>query len=144
MDATQLVEEVHRRRARPHELTGLRVFWVTLSEDRDQFVDKLLKARGNLPLVPVVLRRRGLFLDPNSVMNDVTTVISDARDDIISISKCAQEHNHLDLLVLSRSELALAVTSSPLRLPEWFPVMPGQTVAAHIDDLTWSVHVSPI
>lgn len=142
MDPRQLVEEVHRRRARAHDVPGLRVFWVTLAEDRDKFIVRLRRTRGNFPLVPVILRRPGLFSDPNAVMNDVTTIISDARDDIIGMKKYAQEHNCVDLIVLSRSELALTVTASPLQLPEWFPVMPGRTVAAHIDDLTWSVHVS--
>ena len=142
MDPKQLVEEVHRRRNNTNDVSGLRVFWVTLSEDRDEFVDRLRHTRGKLPLVPVILRRPGLFRDPNSVMNDVTTIITDARDDIIGMGSRARKHNCVDLVVLSRSELALAVTASPLQLPEWFPVMAGRTVAAHIDDLTWSVHVS--
>ena len=36
----------------------------------------------------------------------------------------------------------MADTSSPLVLPEWFPVRPGQTAPIRIEDLTWSAAVA--
>ena len=97
--------------------------------------------RGDLPLVPVILRIPGLFRDPNAVMNDVASILLDTKQEIMDMVDCARRCNGVGLVVLSRGELRLAVTSSPLRLPEWFPVMAGKDVAARIDDLTWSVHV---
>jgi hypothetical protein len=46
------------------------------------------------------------------------------------------------LVVVSRKELSLADTSSPLVLPEWFPVKAGQTATVRIEDLTWSATVA--
>ena len=137
----QLVEEVRRRWERIPSIPELSVFWVTLSGDRDEFASDLRQARGEWPLVPVILRTPGMFRDPNAVMNDVTSILHDAKDEIMDLADCARQCNGLGLVVLSRSELRLTVTSSPLRLPGWFPVMAGKDVASRIDDLTWSVHV---
>ena len=137
----QLVEEVRRRWDSAQGMPELSVFWVTLSTDRDKFADALRQMRGEWPLVPVILRMPGLFRDPNAVMNDVASILHDTKHEIMDMVDCIRRCNGVGLLVLSRSELRLAVTSSPLRLPEWFPVMAGKEVAARIDDLTWSVHV---
>ena len=138
----QLVEEVcHRWDSSAQGMPELSVFWVTLSADRDEFADALRQTRGKWPLVPVILRTPGLFRDPNAVMNDVTSILHDTRHEIMGMADYIRQCNGVGLVVLSRSELRLAVTSSPLRLPEWFPVMAGKEIAARIDDLTWSVHV---
>ena len=124
------------------EVFGLHVFWITLPEEnRDEFANALRQASGGWSVVPVILRTPGLFRDPNAVMNDVTSILHDVKDDIMAMVDCTLPWNGVDLVLLSRSELRLAVTSSPLLLPEWFPVMPGQTVSAYINDLTWSVLV---
>ena len=136
-----LVEEVRRRWDSAHGMPELSVFWVTLSTDRDEFADALRQTRGEWPLVPVILRMPGLFRDPNAVMNDVASILHDTKHEIMDMVDCIRRCSGVGLVVLSRSELRLAVTSSPLRLPEWFPVMAGKEVAARIDDLTWSVHV---
>ena len=141
MSPAQLVEEVHRRWDSARGMPELSVFWVTLSTDRDEFADALWQTRGKLPLVPVILRTPGLFRDPNAVMNDVTSILDEARSEVLSMVDCVSRCRGVGLVVLSRRELRLAVTSSPLRLPEWFPVMAGKEVAARIDDLTWSIHV---
>ena len=141
MNPETLVEEVRRRWQRAPNVPELSVFWFTLSGDRDEFASGLRRARSEWPLVPVILRTPGLFRDSNAVMNDVTSVLDEARSEILSMVDCISRCGGVGLVVLSRRELRLAVTSSPLRLPEWFPVMAGKEVTARIDDLTWSVHV---
>lgn len=143
MNPEQLVEEVRRRWERARSVPELSAFWVTLSEDRDEFANELRRARGMLPLVPVVLREPGLFRDPNAVMNDLNFILNDddTKRDITKMGSSAGQCNRIGLVVISRSELRLIVTSSPLRLPAWFPVTPGKEVTAEVSDLTWSVHV---
>ncbi len=119
----------------------LSVFWIKLSEDRDAFAAGLRQVRDDQPIAPVILREPGLFHDPNAVMNDVTYLIGEAKDDIMELADRVRRYGGVGLAVLSRRELGLAITSSPLLLPDWFPVAPGREVAARIDDLTWSVHV---
>lgn len=142
MHPEKLVEEVRHRWDSAQAMPEVTIFWVTLpTENRDEFADALRQARGQWPLVPVILRTPGLFRDPNAVMNDVASILDEARSEILSMADCISRYKGVGLVVLNRRELRLAVTSSPLRLPEWFPVMAGKEVAARIDDLTWSVHV---
>ncbi len=137
IEPNQIVDEI-RQRLRVSQ--PLSVFWVTLSTDRDDFVRTMKEMRNGLPIAPWALRSPG-FTDPNSVMNDVVEILNQAREDIEIVGKTATQKNCIALVLLSRRELNLAITSSPILLPDWFPVAPGQMVAAHIDDLTWSVSV---
>lgn len=139
IEPTHIIDEV---RQRLHISQPLSVFWVTLSTDtdRDDFARKLMETRKELPIVPWALRSSG-FADPNSVMNDVTDILDQTRNDVEIVSGSAMQWNCIALILLSRRELNLAVTSSPILLPDWFPILPGQTISARIDDLTWSVSV---
>lgn len=141
MKPEQLIDEIRRRRGLTQGTPALKIYWVTVLEDRDLFRDMVRRSRGNNPVIPLVLRKGGLFRDPNAVMNDVSMLLADAEEEILMRQDCARNFNGVDLLLLSRGDLQLSITSSPLQLPEWFPVMPGAVIAAHIEDLTWSVQV---
>ena len=134
-----LVENI--REARLQDSRPLSVFWVWVSTGRDDIARDLKQLRGTLALVPHVLRTGG-FVDPNSVMNDVSDVLDRVRDDIQALNEVAREQHGIDLVVVSRKELSLADTSSPLVLPAWFPVRAGQTATVRIEDLTWSADVA--
>ena len=138
----QVVEEIRRRWARERGAPALSVYWMTLSGDRDVFKLNLQRVREETPIVPWILRSPGLFRDSNAVMNDVAFVLNDVQREIEDVGEYARERGSVVLLVIARDELRLAITSSPILLPEWFPLMPGQTVTTRIDDLTWSVSVA--
>ena len=138
----QVVEEIRRRRERRREVAALNVYWMTLSGDRDEFKFALQQVRGELPIVPWILRKPGLFRDSNAVMNDVTFILGKVRREIEDIAEYARRRGGVDLVIIARDELGLAITSSPILLPDWFPVTPEQTVTARIDDLTWSINVA--
>lgn len=142
MNPEQVVEEIRRRRGRLGGTLALGVFWMTLSGNRDEFALELRQVRGDWPLVPWVLRTAGLFRDSNAVMNDVTSILDEARCEIGDVADYARQRGGVDLVVLGRSELRLAITSLPILLPDWFPLTPGEMVTARIDDLTWSVEVA--
>ena len=76
-------------------------------------------------------------------MNDLATVLERSRGDLLSLDmrERIRQHGYLDVVLITRKELALAVTSSPLVLPDWFPVCAEQEVTARIDDLTWIASV---
>ena len=143
MKSDQVFEEIHDRRRHKPAIPALAVYCVTLfSEDRDEFKEELRQVSDEWPLVPWILRTHGLFRDPNAVMNDVTFILSDVRCEIADIAEYARQREGVDLVVLARDELRLAITSSPILLPQWFPLTPGEMVTAQIDDLTWSVNVA--
>lgn len=125
-------------RSRPRE--PLRVFWVWVRDDRDDFKRKLTQLRDRSPVVPWVMRR-AVLQNPNSVMSDVGEILNDAREEIEAVRDAAAKEGGVDLVLLGRADLKLADTSSPILLPDWFPVAPGQTPPVRIKDLTWSARV---
>lgn len=125
-------------RSRPRE--PLRVLWVRVPGDRDDYKRDLARLRGQSPFVPWVLRRAALQ-NPNSVMSDVSEILNDAREEIEAVRDAAAKEGGVDLVLLGRADLKLADTSSPILLPDWFPVAPGQTPPVRIEDITWSARV---
>lgn len=130
-----VADELRSRPPKP-----LRVFWVRVSGDRDDFKRELIRRRGQSPVVPWVLRKATLQ-NPNSVMSDIVEILNDAREEIEAVRDAAVKTGGADLVLLGRTDLKLADTSSPILLPDWFPVAPGQTPAVLVKDLTWSARV---
>ncbi len=138
MLTAKTVSEAVRPRARGSG--PLRVFWAAVSGDRDAFAEELRELLEGEAVIPVVLRTGG-FVDPNAVMKDVADVLELARGEIRKMKDVANEHRGVDLVLISRKDLSLADTSSPIVLPDWFPVAPDRTVTVSITDLTWSAEV---
>lgn len=137
LEPKTVVENLSSRPPEP-----LRVFWVRVGGDRNTFERHLVQLRAQCPIVPWVLRKPALFQNPNSVMSDVLEILNDAREEIQAVQNAATKAGGLDLVVLGRTDLKLADTSSPILLPDWFPVAPGQTPPVRIEDLTWSARLS--
>lgn len=144
--AHHVVEEIRRRRAGSDQDT-IRFYWVAVTAeddggDRDRFGRLLREMAGGHPVVPVVLRMRG-FEDPNAVANDLARVLEVRGDDLRSADTRERivESGFVDFVLIARRGFPLAATSSPLLLPDWFPVSAGENVTARIEDLTWSVEV---
>lgn len=132
----EAIRESRRREARP-----LNVFWVRVGADRDGFAGDLEGESTTLAVVSHVLRTVR-FVDPNSVMQDVAEILNCVRDEIQNLADVAREQKGVDLVVISRKELRLADTSSPIVLPDWFPVAAGQQATVRIEDLTWTASVA--
>lgn len=143
-----VLKEIRRRRGASRDPQDpIRFYWVAVTAeddggDRDRFGRSPRESAAGHPLVPVVLRIRG-FEDPNAVANDLATVLAVCGDDLRDAD--TREHivgrGFVDFVLISRRSLPLASTSSPLLLPDWFPVSAGENVTARIEDLTWSVGV---
>ena len=137
INPVQVVDHIAQQSS---SLQALNVYWLRLSGDRDQFAKELKYIRANVVVVPWILRTPA-FNDPNMVMNDVLDILSKAKKDVLVLAKSNRKVDQINLVVLSRRELRLAVTSSPITLPDWFPIEPSHTVTARIEDLTWNVSV---
>ena len=149
--AHHVLDDIRRRRGRAEAGDvgdPITFYWVTISSEdeggnRDRFRRLLLESAGDYPMVPVVLRVPG-FVDPNAVMNDLGKVLEDCESDLRApdMRERLARHGFVDFVLISRREFALAATSSPLQVPEWFPVSAGREVTARIEDLTWSAGVA--
>ena len=146
LEPDHVLREISRRPRESFDV--LRFFWVQVSAeyrggDRDRFAEELRISAGGQPLYPVVLRIGG-FTDSNSVMADLDKVLDLARDGLCApnMRNRIKENGLLDVVLISRRDFGLAVTSSPIVLPEWFPLEPSRETRAAIIDLTWSATVS--
>lgn len=122
----------------------LRIYWVTIkSGDRDLFAQALKINAPERAFLPLVLRTTG-FDDPNAVMQDISELLESQKHNILSndVYEAIQNHGSLEILLLARRELKLAISSSPVVLPEWFPIEPGRAITASIYDLTWTTSIS--
>ena len=140
-----VLEEIKRRHKRSDD--PIKFYWVDVSTeagggDRQQFVRLLHERAGSHPLRAVILRTPG-FMDANSVMNDLADVLEGCKRDLLDddMRRRIGRRGYLDVALIARRPLRLAVTSSPLVLPAWFPVRAGQEVTARIDDLTWTTRI---
>lgn len=139
LGAGQVVDEVRRRPSAEE----LRVFWVLVfDESRDRFAEDLAaRAIGaDRATVPWVVRDPGVFNDANSVMTDVADVLEAARAEIEARGDTVAG---VDLVLLARRELNMADASSPVQLPDWWPVerARGALIATTVQDLTWATGV---
>lgn len=126
----------------------MRFHWIAVTEEcepksREAFAAQLRELSAGEPVCATVLRQRG-FTDPNAIMNDLADVLTAVRDEICrpQIAQAVQAAGSLDVVLLARRRFELAVSSSPLDLPEWFPVSPGTTVSALVTDRTLQTAVS--
>ena len=119
----------------------LRVFWVTVVGNRDDFARRIAACLEGWPVVCDVLRKER-FRDPNALMLDVVTTINDVRGRIERIANTAREAGGVDIVLVSRTQWGMADAASPLELPMWFPVGAGSIPVVKILDLTWSARVS--
>ncbi len=83
------------------------------------------------------------FEDPNAVANDLAAVLEVCGDELRGAERRQRivGSGFVDFVLIARRDFPLAATSSPLLLPDWFPLSAGENVTARIEDLTWSVGV---
>lgn len=126
-------------RSRPSE--PLRVLWVRVQGDRENFKKALTDLRGTSPIVPWIVRKRHFFRDAHAVMEDISDVLNDVKSEIEAVETSARQAGGVDLVLLAKTTLERVDTSSQISLPEWFPVEPGSQPTIPIKDLTWSARI---
>ncbi len=100
--------------------TFLRLFWIRrTSGSRDEFATHLADLMSGEEVVPVVLRSRG-FKNANSMPSDVLDLFEKNRTAFEALSETAP--SRLTVLIVARDEYQLTHDSSPVALPDWFPV----------------------
>lgn len=137
MEAALIRRELENRyRASSHQIS---VYWIK-HESRDALSRELRSISDDAVIVPIVVRVPG-FDNPNSIFNDLNSVIQLAEGDLSNdaVAKCVSNGARVILVLIAKTELKIAQTSSPVRLPSWFPVYGGEIVEVLIVDLTWSV-----
>ena len=140
-----VAREVCARRCRSDE--PVQFYWVTVTHEtkpsgRGAFVDAMKPLVSSEPVCAVALRVNR-FTHPDMVMHDLADTLAEIKSEVLALPlrRLVEETGSLDVVVVSRMSFDLAINTSPLHLPVWFPVSPGREVKAPVIDLTLRVKV---
>lgn len=126
--------EVIRRRLRSSSCE-VNVYWMKVTERRDDYAAILRQELVDDPVVVTVIRDQR-FTNANAILNDLVDLITENR--ALCEERLGNACGPCAFVLLARTELAIAQSSSPVVLPSWFPMRGGTTVSTRMEDLTWS------
>lgn len=120
----------------------IRLFWLRHANgSRDELAAQLSTDVDGEAIVPLVLRAVG-FNDANAVLSDVQALFEANRPLLESLSQGSYER--LTVLVLSKEDFRLVNASSPITLPDWFPICPATDTFFSVADLGQAAEVVPL
>lgn len=114
------------------ESEPIRVFWVQLTgEGRADFAARMTSVSCHPPVVPIVIREP-LFLTANALLSDFNRLLEGNKGHFDNLA--GSGNSRLSIAILSRERLRLPQVSSPITLPNWFPVRGGRETFLRISD----------
>ncbi|APW59107.1 hypothetical protein [Paludisphaera borealis] len=132
----RLLELIDRSR-QEHAGQSVVAFWYQMPRDREGFAERICARRGDLPVVPLVVREG--FQHGNAIMGDLCRLIERNRERIESVPRSGLgDDSPLVLLLLSVEPFQLNQISSFVALPEWFPMQGGLNSTIDVEDLFWT------
>ncbi len=124
--------EFRRRAAR----SGIAALWLRVIGNREEYAARLRQHIATDRSVVLVLRR-ALFDNPNSVVDDFVSLMEENRMAFSEINPASASEHGMNIVILARTDFDVPQLSSPALLPRWFPILPGESVELLIEDLTW-------
>lgn len=119
----------------------IEAFWIAVDGSRHEVVDKVEAECFSVPVIPVAVTG-GLFEDANAVLDDLVTLLSQARSKFAGQQAAhIREKGRCVFVLVSRSPLTIPQVSSPVVIPEWFPVCAGELLTIRMRDMTWVAQV---
>ncbi|MCW5230912.1 hypothetical protein [Verminephrobacter eiseniae] len=120
----------------------IRLFWVRHAEgSRDALAQQLWTWIDKEAVIPLVLRTPG-FKDANAVLADAMELFEANRGRIEPLASDAPER--MTFLILSKEDFRLVNASSPIKLPDWFPVRPTTETYFSVNDLGQVAEIKPL
>ena len=133
-----MVALVREKLARSTE--PLRVYWHEVTAgSRTEFARRVVEVRGNVPIVPIVLRG-DLFNNANALLSDLHVLMERNKGEFDTVTQ--ETHNGICIVLLTRSRLRFPQVSSPVVLPGWFPVRAGREVHVRLVVLVDAIEVT--
>lgn len=116
------------------DVADFAAFWYRVNGHRHDYANALAAELTSEPVV--VLHVRDVRFDnPNALLDDLVALIE--RNRAACESAVPPSADRCAVVLLARTELSLPHVSSPVQLPEWFPVLGGTVVTTRIVDVTW-------
>lgn len=103
------------------------VFWLEEQGDRGRLCSDLESLLAGTRVVPHVLRKP-LFSDPNGWAADTMALLETIKNKVLAASETCEPNAPLGLVVIARSRLSVAQSSSPAIAPDWLSTQSGREI----------------
>jgi hypothetical protein len=126
----RLVEIVKRRGSACPDAIVAYWYHVDDRDDRHVFRARADELGRDAGIVPLVIRAG--FDNANSILSDLNELVATNKEAFAAAAGTSK----IIILLLGRTALEIAQQSSPITLPQWFPIRGGEVVYVKIEDLT--------
>lgn len=131
------IKRLHQSRA-----TGVAAYWVEEIHSRSDVVRDMSALTSELPILTVAVRRDE-FDDPNGIIDDLSRTISDNIEWFNDANRTAVVRDlKFSLVLVSKRPLGVPQLSSPVVLPDWFPLWPNRLLTVNIKSIAHSIDIS--
>jgi hypothetical protein len=130
----RLAENVIRRFQ--ESASEVSAFWITVDGPREEYAALVRQALTDLPIAVLIVRDAG-FNNPNAVAADLIGILETNREACEAVLFSDPLSLNCGVILLGRVPLSVPQSSSPVRLPGWFPARGGQIASLFLEDLTW-------
>ncbi|MFJ4135650.1 hypothetical protein [Pseudomonas cyclaminis] len=136
MDIKQLINNIPWK-----DGAAIRILWLNANgKSRSELAETIMHRQGHI-ILPIILRSN-LFLTSNALMADLATLISGNEKEFKALK--GVEFTHISVVIISNESLLIPQASSPVYLPEWFPILGGKEIFVRIADVFDTAELAPL
>lgn len=130
------------RRFHRQQNEDIEAFWIESTGSRQQLATELQGLAEDLPIL-VTTVVRGRFIDPNGIVDDLSlTILENEAWFTPGRRELVIRGQKFSIVLVSKRPLGVPQISSPVSLPDWFPLWPGRLLTANITSVFSSITIS--
>lgn len=120
----------------------IEAFWVESSTSRQELVSALNSLTEGRPIL-VASVIKGRFIDPDGVTDDLNVTILEHEDWFTPVRReQIIRDQKFSIVLVSKRPLGVPQLSSPVELPDWFPLWPSRLLTANVKSTNSSITIS--
>lgn len=120
----------------------IEAFWIESSTSRNELVSALDSLTEDLPIL-VATVAKGRFTDPDGVVDDLNVTILENEKWFTPLRReLIVRDEKFSIVLVSKRPLGVPQLSSPVELPDWFPLWPSRLLTANIKSASASITLS--
>ena len=117
-------------------------FWIESSTSRSELVSELTSLTDGFPILVAVVTK-GRFTDPDGVFDDLNATILENEEWFTSNRReLIVRDEKFTIVLVSKRALGVPQLSSPVELPDWFPLWPSRLLTANIKNANSGITLS--
>lgn len=122
--------------------SGVAAYWLDESASRSELVLYLTAEFIGFPILVATVPKNA-FDDPNGIIDDLARLISDNSSWFVETNRAAIIRDQkFSLVLVSKRPLGVPQISSPVTLPDWFPLWPSTLLTVKIRSVNELVDIS--